>query len=263
MPERWGIDEEFESRPVGPPADVRPGEDLDDDKRESAMAYWRTLTAEARRCCTLEAGEPTDDDVRATKMGGTPLWSRAELGDWPLCQECGDEMRLRYQLRKADVRGLICRPDTDMLQLFWCINDDCGEEEACFFHRWLAESSVVDPIDPVEEGLSVPEPARPLVVTERVDYANVSEHSDNHQWVSSGVSDLVVAGHEDEEFLDAWDKFHASGEKVGGFVSWVQWGWKCCEQPLHPIVQTGWAEGYQYLLACGDCGKYFSEYQGT
>ncbi|MEM8717139.1 MAG: hypothetical protein AAGE92_15435, partial [Cyanobacteria bacterium P01_G01_bin.4] len=58
--------------------------------------------------------------------------------------------------------------------------------------------------------------------------------------------------------LDAWREFHTHGEKVGGYVSWVQWGWKCCEQPLYPIVQTEWAEGYQfgaevYVESCGSC----------
>ncbi len=257
--EHWKLDPAYQTQPAKPPTRATAGQDLDPERLNSAMAAWKELTAHKRICCDLEEVGEDSDDVHISKAGGTPLFSRAALDTWPICAECGDEMRLRYQLFLRDIPCFLCPKDADGLQLFFCFNN-CGDEEASFEIRWIDSKSISDPID---ESLGVPLPGKKLKARLKDDYPAVQELGDGSTtWLECGVTDLEI-GDDEREFIDAWYDYHCRFSKAGGYVNWVQNGWSCCKTPLYLIVQADWAEGHQYVMACGECGKIHTEYQGS
>ncbi|MCB9649866.1 MAG: hypothetical protein H6730_25240 [Deltaproteobacteria bacterium] len=258
--EPWRIDPAYATQAAEAPTRASPGPKLAPSEVGGAMAAWIRLSAEKRVCCDLRAREAGPDDVRHSKFGGTPLFSRAELDRWPICEECGDEMQLRYQLFLRDVPCLPCPRDADGLQVFFCPNE-CGEEEASFSHRWIDAARITDPID---RPLGVP--LAPARVLGRLvdDYPGVQELGPGGAWMATKVSGLTLdVDGEEVRFLYAWERWHHRGDKVGGYVDWVQDGWRCCSEPLYPIIQLEWAEGYQWVLGCAECGAIHTEYQGT
>ncbi len=274
MSNNWTFDKKYHSTPRTNPwrllatKDLKPNEEF--ERQEIRLNYIQSVMDqcinEYRITSKIEIGNLEDqDDPRTSKYGGTPLYSKANLSQWPCCCDCGDEMRLEFQLRQKDFPTLMCPAGNDVLQVFFCPNG-CGDDEPEHRIIWLAEAEVQDA---VSTGYGAPLKPHQLIISEQDDYLGLNEISDgNVDWFRLGISKCLIEGvTEDEEllpFIDAWERMNYRGIKVGGYPYWVQNAWRCCEKvALTVILQIEIWEGNWIIMACSQCGKLHTDYQGT
>ena len=259
--EMWSIEDKYLSQPAVNPIKLLPGELTDTTKIANIQKIWNEFIQSSGTAFKISRKSESAEEHNCSKYGGTPLYPKSKLKDWPVCTECGSKMVLKYQLRQKDVHALLCPKNTDMLLVFWCPKE-CGCEEVEHAVIWQKESDITDPIKKSpQKSLK----SKKLAFTQVVDYPHVQEYGDgNFDWLDLGISEckVEIAG-EQIDFLDACEHYNHRGEKVGGFPEWVQFGRQCCGQSLHLILQTEWAEGYWYILGCTICGEISTEYQGT
>lgn len=221
---------------------------------EGATEAWKNLQSEFRPAFKIvEVGTPTG--LSRSRQALVP-----PDFEWPICRECGSELVLKHQIHRQDAPGLPAPAGKDLFLAFLC-PEDCGEEEPEHFLTFLDSRSELRPATegPHAEPIGLQfEPFR--------DHPGISELQPiaGTDWIAVGLADCeLLENGKPVPFLDGIDQHHLNSEKTGGYVSWVQWAWRCCSSALMPVTQIEWAEGYWYVMACPDCGKLHTEYQGT
>ncbi len=254
-PKHWSLDAAYQSQADA--LDIELIDDKDDGHHEAREAALKHFTGESRLCCAYELGEQTET-LACSKHGGRPLFPVELLGQWPICEYCGEEMHLKFQLRQIDIPALMCPVGKDMLQIFWCPHE-CGEEDVSQALLWHKEAEITQP---AETTYGDPMPGRKLVCRELVDRPSRDEISIRSDFDYVGDVDVYMNG-EIVNLGTIWDHYEVNENKIGGYPSWIQSAWRCCDAPMQVIVQTAWAEGYSYILGCLECGTIDTDYQGT
>lgn len=81
--------------------------------------------------------------VWVSKIGGRFLWPSAE--SWPACTSCKVDLTPIIQLRKRDVPDTEFPPGTDLLQLFWCPDEEAHNYEPAPQIWWRAANGITKP----------------------------------------------------------------------------------------------------------------------
>lgn len=168
----------------------------------------------------------------ASRFGGHPWLAPGE--PWPTCTGCGKPLTPFVQFDLGSLPGGPDRHGQGLLQLFYCIGDNCPAEAwAPFEGGKLVRVVTPVPSDsrPPPEGV-VLMPAREIVGWEpREDWPTWVEHEDvgldvewlknprrvRLTWRERGASVEVGDDSVFEEVLP-----NASGDKLGGWPAWVQ-----------------------------------------
>jgi hypothetical protein len=287
---------DYLSKPESEKPELLPGEC---DTFDAAQRVFDKIYSEYRVALgiTDDDGEYRGSDparnLHISKTGGMPLFPKAMR--WPLCRCCGEEMFLKYQIRKQDAPALPTPKGNDMLLLFMC-PEDCGEEEPEHAIVWLKESDVTDPF---REQRGRKTEAHVISFRQFRDHMQCTEYNhDGYPFYDSQLSSCLVRhdvrtvarlmeGIADDSldehlarygdhplaqlenmdnealpFFESMEIAHFSHEKVGGYPSWVQ-NANLCHGSLMNILQIEWAEGFWHIVVCPECGEFFTEYQGT
>jgi uncharacterized protein YwqG len=202
---------------------------------EEIVQHLEPWLAKQRRPAWKPVVQDGDGPVAASKFAGLP-WIGPEA-PWPVCGECKQPLQLFLQLDLADLpTELDQRFGTGLLQLFYCVRDECqgyGGWEP--FGDDLSRVRVVQPTGPGQE-TSLPKsvyPAKRIVGWERfIDLPKPTEHEElglkylyNHKagTVRLECDELGLV------FDDIRDKTLAEnianselGDKLGGWPAWIQ-----------------------------------------
>jgi hypothetical protein len=203
-------------------------------------------------------------------------------------------MSLKYQIRKQDAPALPTPKNKDILLLFLC-PENCGDEQPEHEIIWLKQDEVLAPLKTLR-GRNTP--CKQVSFHPFRDHMNSSDYdSDGLNFFSSNLSEckirydvrmiarmmegiandslderLEVYGdnplaqlesmnNESFEYSEAMQMYHLEGEKIGGYPSWAQNAVTCHGSYMN-ILQIKWAEGFWHIVACPECGDFYTEYQG-
>ncbi len=182
--------------------------------------------------------------VDASKLGGDFLWPVDE--PWPFCHFHGCHLAPVLQLRKEDAPNVEFKPDTDLLQVFWCSFDFHETDLEWLAPRlvWRKRSDVKKklkeqpekPEDEWDEWID-PEPCR-LYPEEVLEYPSLPELQDEWQEDFPEVRRLnetlkATKKFKEQHKLQNWssptEPHHAyaiwlavaPGVKVGGYPLWL------------------------------------------
>ncbi len=265
---------------------------------DKAQKVFGKISSEYRVALALDIDYDPEipDNISNThisKAGGLPLFPKDR--EWPLCEMCGEEMSLKYQIRQEDAPALPSPDDKDMLLVFMC-PEDCGEEEPEHEIIWQKESDILDPLITMR-GRNIA--GRQIEFHPFRDHMSFNEHDEEgvnfsesnlgdceiqfetrtYARLIEGIADdslderlkhygddplakLDNMENEGIKFFDAIELYHLDKEKIGGYPSWKQHSIQC-HGPYINILQIGWAEGTWHIAACPTCGELITEYQGT
>ena len=116
------FDPAYLTRPETEQPELLPGEC---ETFDEAQRVFKKITSEYRVALLIDHSQSEcileEDDLHVSKTGGMPLFPKDMT--WPLCERCGEELTLKYQLRKAECPALPTPEDKDMLLLFTCPED--------------------------------------------------------------------------------------------------------------------------------------------
>jgi uncharacterized protein (TIGR02996 family) len=79
----------------------------------------------------------------ASKIGGRFLWPTEE--PWPTCSLCGVHLAPILQLRASDAPDIRFPAGTDLLQLFWCPDEDAHDYQPAPRAWWRTTAEVLQP----------------------------------------------------------------------------------------------------------------------
>ncbi len=262
---------------------------------DKAKTVFSKMTAEYRIALAIQVDEGTDvtSDTTISKVGGLALYPNNL--DWPICEKCGEEMLLAYQIRQQDAAALPTPKNKDMLLVFMC-PEECGDEQPEHVILWLNEAEVTQPLqqlrgrttvgrrlqfqafrdhmicteyefdefDFFSSGLSECEIRYPIRMIARMMEGIAEGDLDEHleRYGKNPLSQLENMNNESIDFFDAMPLYHLNEPKIGGYPSWAQHS-HGCHGPYMNIIQIKWAEGLWHIVVCAECGDFYTEYQGT
>jgi len=94
---------------------------------------------------------------RISKIGGRFLWPTSE--EWPSCSKCGLHLVPVLQLRKRDVPDMKFPVGADLMQLFWCANEEAHDYQPEPRIWWRAEDAIKSVRTDEPDLSSFPEPS--------------------------------------------------------------------------------------------------------
>ncbi|VAW78928.1 hypothetical protein MNBD_GAMMA12-3230 [hydrothermal vent metagenome] len=262
---------------------------------EEAKTLFATLSSEYRIALAIQVDQSMDvtKDTNLSKIGGLALYPSDR--DWPLCEQCGEEMLLAYQIRKQDAAALPTPKGKDMLLVFTC-PEECGDDQPEHEIVWLNESDVTQPLqtlrgrttesNPLQfhpfrdhmicteyevEGIDffsshlseceIRYPVRMIArMMEGLAEGNLDEHLERYG--KNPLAQLENMNNESIDFFEAMTLYHLNEPKIGGYPSWAQHSHGCHGSYMN-IIQIRWAEGFWHIVVCTECGDFYTEYQGT
>jgi len=83
--------------------------------------------------------------VSVSKIGGRFLWPASQ--EWPACEECGVPLAAILQLRAIDAPDVTFPSGTDLLQLFWCPDEEAHDYVPAVRLWWRNSAAITTPRD--------------------------------------------------------------------------------------------------------------------
>ncbi|MCR8633530.1 YwqG family protein [Paenibacillus radicis (ex Xue et al. 2023)] len=195
-----------------------------------------------------------DGSNLASKFSGIPFLSKNE--SYPICQNCNKPMQLFVQLNLSELPQEFQTSvgiNKGLLQMFYCLSDDPICEVECEAYFPFSKSTLLRIIEPTNDGRSDIDvskfyPAMTIFSwNEIADYPNIEEMNE------MGLSFT------DEEESELYESLNpASGDKLGGYPSWVQGveypNCPKCDEKMQLIFQIDSEINLPYMFGDSGCG---------
>ncbi|MCR8634871.1 YwqG family protein [Paenibacillus radicis (ex Xue et al. 2023)] len=195
-----------------------------------------------------------DSSNIASKFSGTPYISENE--SYPICQNCSKPMQLFVQLSLSELPQSFqsyVGIDKGILQMFYCLNEEPLCEVECEAYFPFSKSTFLRIINPIDSGRSDIDvskfyPAKTILSwNEIADYPNIEE-----------MNEMGLSFTDDEE-SELYESLNpATGDKLGGYPSWVQGveypNCPKCQEKMQLIFQIDSEINLPYMFGDSGCG---------
>ena len=175
-----------------------------------------------KRLTWMPVVEEEEQEIAASKIGGKAYIPAEE--DYPVCQNCGQELTLFLQLRPQDLpknSDLDLNPDK-LIQLFYCTNSNPKCEIECEAWYPFSKSVLARSITLLSQPtIEFPQPTLKRQFPEKgiVDWVETEDYPD---WQEMQRGDAQLSETEVEVLESSETGTPKAADKLGGWPYWVQ-----------------------------------------
>jgi uncharacterized protein YwqG len=192
----------------------------------------------------------------ASKFSGTPYLSDNE--SYPICQNCSKPMQLFVQLNLSELPQAFQASvgiNKGILQMFYCLSEEPLCEVECEAYFPFSKSTLLRIIDPADEGRSDMDVSEFFPAKTILAWNPIADYPNYEELIEMG---FTFTADEESELLDSDTIIPTSGDKLGGYPSWVQGveypNCPKCNEKMQLIFQIDSMNNLPYMFGDSGCG---------